>query len=286
MKQKKMNCPGNRSRGVFRTGAVLLTLLLVLVMSGCQNPFLLEEVDPEPASEQDAAQGEAVASPETGEAVTEADGEGELTGFTICLDPGHGITSESKQEAVSPLSSETKPAYVSGAVGNSQTEEELNLAVAEKLKAKLEAKGASVIMTRTTHEATVSNIERAEMANEAGADLCVRIHADGSDNPAIHGISVLVPAGSLLAAPEITEPSRAAAQSVHDAMIEATGAEDHGLVERTDLTGFNWSKVPVILVEMGFLSNAGEDAKMATEEYRETLAEGMFRGIRDWLLTK
>ncbi len=283
MNKKKTDSPGG-SRGVFRTGAILLTLFLALVLCGCQNPFLLEDVEPEP--EQPAAQDETPASPQSGEGVAESSGEEDLTGFTICLDPGHGITSESKQEAVSPLSSETKPAYVSGAVGNSQTEEELNLAVAEKLKMKLEAKGASVIMTRTTHEAAVSNIERAEMANEAGADLCVRIHADGSENPNIHGVSVLVPAGSLLAAPEITGPSRAAAQSVHDAMIRATGAEDHGLVERTDLTGFNWSKVPVILVEMGFLSNAEEDAKMATDAYRETLAEGMYRGIRDWLLTK
>ena len=50
----------------------------------------------------------------------------------------------------------------------------------------------------------------------------------------------------------------------------------------------NWKCVLLLIgvVEMGFLSNAGDDAKMATEEYRETLAEGMYRGIRDWLLTK
>ena len=148
------------------------------------------------------------------------------------------------------------------------------------------ADGATVIMTRTAHEATVSNIERAEMANEAGANLCVRIHADGSDNKSIHGISVLVPEGNLLGTPAIVEPSRSAGEAVHDALIDATGAEDHGIVERTDLTGFNWSEVPVILVEMGFLSNDEEDAKLATDEYREILAEGMHQGIRNWLMNK
>ena len=291
-KQRMTKRSGGRPRGVFQRnhrvfGLAAAMLLAVILCCGCHNPFLLEDVDTAPADEPETgtAVEESSQTPSTGEVVPE-ESSGSLTGFTICLDPGHGIASASKQEAVSPKSSETKPAYVSGAVGNSQTEEEVNLAVAEKLKAKLEADGATVIMTRTTHEATVSNIERAEMANEAGANLCVRIHADGSDNKSIHGISVLVPEGNLLGTPAIVEPSRSAGEAVHDALIAATGAEDHGIVVRTDLTGFNWSEVPVILVEMGFLSNDEEDAKLATDEYREILAEGMHQGIRNWLMNQ
>ena len=292
MKQTHITSPGETSRGSFqkritgRKAALILALLAaVLLCCACHNPFLLEDAEPAPEGgdtagiENEAADEENTAAPSG-----EDDKKASMEGFIVCLDPGHGIAGASKQEPVSPKSSETKPAYVSGAAGNAQTEEELNLAVAEILKEKLEADGATVIMTRTTHEATVSNIERAEIANEAGADLCVRIHADGSENKSTHGISVLVPEGSLLGTPSIIEPSRAAAEAVHDALIDATGAEDHGIVARTDMTGFNWSEVPVILVEMGFLSNDEEDAKMATDEYRETLAEGMYRGIRDWLL--
>ena len=44
------------------------------------------------------------------------------------------------------------------------------------------------------------------------------------------------------------------------------------------MTGFNWSKVPVILIEMGFMSNAAEDKLMATDEYRSKLAAGLFNG--------
>ena len=54
-------------------------------------------------------------------------------------------------------------------------------------------------------------------------------------------------------------------------------------MEREDLTGFNWSEVPVILVEMGFLSNSEEDEKMSTDSYREKLAEGISNGIEKWL---
>lgn len=206
-----------------------------------------------------------------------------LSGKVICLDPGHGITSESEQEKMSPLSDETKPAYVSGASGECQTEEELNLAVAELVKERLEELGAEVYMTRTENEATVSNLERAEMANEREADLCVRIHADGTEDSSAHGFSVLVPAGEYLGTPSIVEPSREAAVAVEESLAESTGAKDRGIVEREDLTGFNWSEVPVILVEMGFLSNPEEDEKMATVSYREKLADGISGGVEKWL---
>ena len=49
MNKKKTDSPGG-SRGVFRTGAILLTLFMALVLCGCQNPFLLEDVEPETAT--------------------------------------------------------------------------------------------------------------------------------------------------------------------------------------------------------------------------------------------
>ena len=206
-----------------------------------------------------------------------------LTGKIICVDPGHGVTSETKQELMSPKSRETKAAYVSGASGEYQTEEELNLAVAKLVKNKLEALGAEVIMTRTKHDVAVSNIERAEIANDANADICIRIHADGTENSSANGFSILVPSGDLLGNPSIIEPSREVAEAVETSLSESTGARDRGIVEREDLTGFNWSEVPVILVEMGFLSNSEEDEKMSTDSYREKLAEGISNGIEKWL---
>ena len=54
---------------------------------------------------------------------------------------------------------------------------------------------------------------------------------------------------------------------------------DRGVVERDDMTGFNWSKVPVILVEMGFLSNRSEDQMLSTGAYQDKLAKGLADGI-------
>ena len=53
-------------------------------------------------------------------------------------------------------------------------------------------------------------------------------------------------------------------QIVHNSLIHSIGMKNRGVVERNDLTGFNWSVVPVILVEMGFQSNVEEDKLLAT----------------------
>ena len=205
-----------------------------------------------------------------------------LSGLVICLDPGHGITEESAQERVSPLSEETKAAYVSGASGSSQSEQEVNLAVAQLAREQLEALGAQVVMTRQSEIATISNIERAEIANRADADLCIRIHADGADDASVSGMSMQVPAGELLGTPEIEAPSAQAAEIILQAVTEQTGARSRGLTQRSDLTGFNWSEVPCILLEMGFLSNAQEDALLATEAYRQSIADGITEGVCRW----
>ena len=207
-----------------------------------------------------------------------------LEGVTICLDAGHGITEAHAQERISPLSQQTKPAYVSGASGEHQTEEQLNLAVAKYTQMELEQLGASVILTRDTHEATVSNIERAEIANDANVDLCIRIHADGSESASPHGVSVLIPAGELLSTPEIITPSTQAAEIILQEVVAQTGAQNRGLVQREDLTGFNWSQVPCILIEMGFLSNSEEESLLATEEYRQKIAMGIASGVYHWVL--
>ena len=138
-------------------------------------------------------------------------------------------------------------------------------------------------MTRQTNEATVSNIERAQIANNAGADLCVRIHADGSEDSSVSGMSMQVPAGGLLGTPEIEQPSARAAEIILEEVTAVTGARSRGLAPRSDLTGFNWSEVPCVLLEMGFLSNAQEDALLATDEYRQQIASGIVSGVCRWM---
>jgi len=202
-----------------------------------------------------------------------------LEGKIICVDAGHGKNSYNKQEPIAPNSSQTKIAFASGTSGKNQTEEELNLSVALKLESRLKALGASVHMTRTTHESDMTNIDRAEFANAVSADISVKIHADGIENSAVHGVSMLVPSNQYINNQAICDESRKAGEIILEEVINSTGAANRGVVERSDLTGFNWTKVPIILLEMGFMTNLEEDAKLETEAYQQKIVDGMVRGL-------
>ncbi len=140
-------------------------------------------------------------------------------------------------------------------------------------------------MTRTTGAVDISNSQRADVANKAGADLFIRIHADGSTNGDTRGLSTLYPAGNDWVKP-ISTPSLTAAKIIHSEVLLTTGAPDRGIVPRKDLSGFNWAKVPSVIVECGFLSNPTEDKLLATDAYQLKLAEGMATGILEYLRGK
>ena len=197
----------------------------------------------------------------------------------ICVDAGHGLNSYNKQEPIAPNSSQTKIAFASGTRGKNQTEEELNFSVALKLESKLKEQGATVYMTRTTHESDMTNIDRAELANEKNADISVKIHADGLDNSSAHGVSMLVPSNKYINNSELCEKSRKAGEIILAEVIKNTGASNRGVVVREDLTGFNWTKVPIVLIEMGFMTNPDEDAKLETDEYQNKIVDGIVNGL-------
>ena len=70
-----------------------------------------------------------------------------------------------------------------------------------------------------------------------------------------------------------------AAEALLPAMVEATGAESDGIFRRDTYTGLNWSEVPSILVEMGFMTNEEEDYKLNDPAYQQLLVQGMVEGI-------
>lgn len=202
-----------------------------------------------------------------------------LSNIVICVDPGHGINSYNKQEPIAPNSTQTKAAFASGTKGKNQTEEELNLSVALKLEGELEKLGATVYMTRTTHDSDMTNIDRAEFANSHDADVSIKIHADGIENTSAHGVSMLVPSNQYIKNQELCNVSRKIGEIILDEVVKTTGAANRGVVTRSDLTGFNWTKVPIVLIEMGFMTNLEEDAKMETDEYQQKIVEGIVNGI-------
>lgn len=200
--------------------------------------------------------------------------------MVIVLDPGHGGNRNSEKEPVSPGSKTMKRKNVSGTAGiNTKTPEPVvNLAVALKLEKYLTEAGYTVILTRSTSSETVSNIERAEIGNDNNADLVLRIHADGSNDSTINGASILVP-GNVGYAKDIFEISSEYGKCIIDTLADEVGMKNRGVRIRKDITGFNWSKVPVVLIEMGYMSNPNEDKLLASDSYQEKLAMALYKGI-------
>lgn len=206
------------------------------------------------------------------------------TGFVVCIDPGHQATANNGQEPVGPGATETKPKVTGGATGavTRQAEHALVLTLAFKIKERLERYGVTVVMTRSTANVDISNAQRAAVANEAQADLFLRVHADSNTNAALRGISTLYPAGNDWVEPIRAESLRAAG-IIHNQALASTGATNRGVVARSDLAGFNYAQVPSVLVEVGFLSNPNEDQQLADAAYQDRLADGIARGVLEYL---
>lgn len=207
-----------------------------------------------------------------------------IAGAVVVIDPGHQSRGDSAPEPVGPGAQESKPRVTGGTTGTLTRipEYEVVLQISMNLKARLEAAGATVLLTRTTNDVNLSNSERAAVANDAGADLFVRIHADGNVDSSRAGISTLYPGENQWTGP-IAAQSMRAATLVQEAVVASTGAASLGTVPRTDLAGFNWSRVPAVLVECGFMTNPVEDRLLASPNYQDKLAAGIATGITAFL---
>jgi N-acetylmuramoyl-L-alanine amidase len=204
----------------------------------------------------------------------------------VVIDPGHDLRANAETEPIGPGSAMRKIKDGGGTRGvvSGLREAELNLKVGLLLRGMLEQAGVRVVMTRTRTAATsMGNIARARIANRAGAALFLRIHADGSTDPRARGTHTLYPALRRGWTDDVYAESKRAASVVQRELHGALGFPDRGLQERSDFTGFNWADVPVILVEMGFMTNPTDDRLLATPAYQRRAALGLCRGVQRFL---
>lgn len=204
--------------------------------------------------------------------------------FTICIDPGHQDTPDKSEELIAPGATKTKIKAKLGAKGivTGKTEYELNLEASFILKEILESQGIKVIMTRTTHNVNLSNKDRAEIANKTNSDLLIRVHADQNRNKTLKGASILTPSKESTYTKDIFEKSKLCSELIFKRLKENEKIDVTKIVYRSDIVGFNWSKVPVMLVEMGYMSNPEEDKKLSNPNYLKMLVEELANGLLDY----
>ena len=201
----------------------------------------------------------------------------------IALDPGHqGPNIDmSAQEPIAPGSEVLKTKATGGTNGtfSGVPEYQLNLDIAQMVYERLTAYGYDVILTRENNDTAISNAERAMLANEAGADISVRIHANGSEDPNANGALVLIGSAENPYTAGFYESSYQLGEKVLNAYCNATGMQNLGIQFNDSMTGINWSQIPVIILEMGFMTNQQDDLNMANEAYRQKMANGIVSGI-------
>ena len=204
--------------------------------------------------------------------------------FMIAIDAGHQSRGNWGTEPVGPGSSVKKTKVSGGATGvaTGVPEYKLNLKVAKKLKKELEAMGYQVYMIRTKNNVNISNKQRALRANKSGADIYIRIHADGATSSSARGASMLYPSPANKYVGNLSGASKKLSKCIINSYCKETGIRNRGLVKRDDLTGTNWSKIPVTLIELGFLSNPSEDRYMQKASNQEKMARGIAKGIDDY----
>ncbi len=204
----------------------------------------------------------------------------------VCIDAGHQTKANLNKEPIGP-GSKTKKYKVTGGTTGCSThvpEYKLNLKIAKKLKKELVARGYKVVMVRTKNDVNISNVERAKIANEAKADVFIRIHANSSDSSKAKGALTCAPGDSNpFLSKKIRKKSQKLSKLVLKSFCKATGAKNCGVMYTNEMTGINWCTVPVTIMEMGFMSNASEDELMQTKSYQKKMVKGMADGIDKFL---
>ena len=172
----------------------------------------------------------------------------------IWIDPGHGGTDP-------------------GAVNGSHKEAKYALGISKKLGDKLSKKQISVYYTRLD-DTFVSLNARSDRANAENVDLFISIHLNSASNKTAKGIETLVQSRG--------GKAEQLANKVQESLINATGALNRG-VKVQNLSVTRRTKMPAILIEVGFISNNEECAKLSSLEYQELLADAIYKGILRYL---
>ena len=229
------------------------------------------------------------AAESTTQTSAEADAQEDTT-YSVCIDPGHqgSWVDMSAQEAEAPGSSVRKTKSSAGTVGTTTgvCEYQLNLDIALLVRNELENRGYRVVMTRENNDTAISNSERAKLAASSGCDITVRIHANGSEDSSVKGALAMIGSRSNPYVSGLYDDSYLLANDVLNSYCSETGFKNLGLQFTDDMTGINWSTIPVMILEMGYMTNPEDDLAMQDPVTRGKMVNGITEGIEKYFRDK
>lgn len=199
----------------------------------------------------------------------------------VVIDPGHQRYADTSLEPNGPGSSTMKARVTGGTHGTTTGVPEyvLTLKIGKKLRKELKTRGYKVYMTRTSHDVNISNKERAEYATAVGGEIAVRLHADGASSSSASGASGLVSSAANPYVSRLAGASSLLATDILNAYCSRTGFRNRGVVTSDTMTGINWSSVPVMILEMGFMTNPSDDTRMQNADVQTQMVLGIADGI-------
>ena len=206
-----------------------------------------------------------------------------LRGVTVCIDPGHQRTTQVETVQSGPNFNRTTTTTIGMAKGveTKRMESQLVLEIGMQLRNALMAQGASVCVTRDMQDTFVGMLERSDIPNSISADFVLRLHCNSrSSNPDVQGIEVYSPLMSSYAHQVAEEAEyRRMAETMLQAMQDATGMHKGAYLLNDNYVGNNWSRMPSFLIEMGYMTNMEEDLLLSCPAYQQRLVQGMVQGV-------
>ncbi len=199
----------------------------------------------------------------------------------VVIDAGHQSSANLGTEPIGPGAYESKIKVSGGTQGVATgiPEYQLTLDLALVLQPILEDRGYEVVQIRTSNDVDISNVERAQIANDLGADVFIRLHANGSENSATSGAMTLCQTQNNPYNGDLYNESRLLSGYILDELVSSTGCRKEYVWETDTMTGINWARVPVSIVEVGYMTNPAEDRLLAQDDYREKICIGIANGI-------
>lgn len=218
--------------------------------------------------------------------------------FTVMIDPGHGGKDPG---AVAP---------------DGQLEKDVALRIALEIAERLRGKGLRVLLTRSADE-YIELQRRPEMANEQGADLLVSVHANASESPSLGGFEIYylsngvddaalaaeraqsraprAPSGEFgidggasrtivwdLVSTENRRKSAGMAGHIEQEVGNAVVTEARR-VRQAEFRVLKLADCPAVLVEAGYLTHDGDEARLLDPEYRRRLSDAIVEGLAKYI---